>query len=123
MKWVQFIACEGLGLSDTACTIWVDSVRMCWIVASWVTPAVSLWHLLMCVMVCSEGTHGPAPLPAREMLWKCPWCFHELAGDTLTAAVDTSSAMGDTRQPGGGRGGGGSRAVNSSPKDQTCVVL
>lgn len=38
-----------------------------------------------CVVVCSERTHGPAPLLAREMLWKCPWHFHELVGDTLTA--------------------------------------
>lgn len=38
-----------------------------------------------CVVVGSERTRGPAPLQAREMLWKCPWRFHELVGATLSA--------------------------------------
>lgn len=80
MKWVQFVAFEGLGLSDTVCTIWGGFCEnMCWIVASWVTPAAQVASSVPVafadgyVVVCREGTHGPAPLPAREILWKCPW--------------------------------------------------
>lgn len=41
VKWVEFIAyCEGLGVCDTACTVWGGFCEnLCWIIASRVTPA------------------------------------------------------------------------------------
>lgn len=123
MKRLEVIACDGLGLSDSVCTVWGGFCEnMCWIIAFWVAPAsevlssVPVGFIDICVVVCSEGTHGPTPPPASgsapgiSMSW--------LVIPSLPSVTHPGPCGRQDKQPGDGTGGTGSWEINSSPKGQ-----